>query len=66
MLDHAVSLGLVVQCVMYRGRGKWKHWVQGGMVSLQLRPQWSTESTIVWSLASSVGGPQWLQGLLES
>ena len=33
---------------------------------LQLRLSESTPLTIMWSLASIVGGPQWLQGLLGS
>lgn len=57
-----MSLGLVVHGT--KCKGMWQFWVQGDMMSHQLRPLGFMALTSVWSLESAAGHPQWLQGLL--
>lgn len=53
MLEHAVTLGLVVQGAI--GRGRWQLQVQRGMICLWLRLLGFTAPIAVWSLATLAG-----------
>lgn len=62
MLEHAVTLGLVIQHAKF-----WvvlRFWVQWDMVTYGLRPLGPTASTIGWSFASIAGGLKKMQRLL--
>lgn len=54
MLDHAVTLNLVVQGT--KCGDMWWLQVQRGMMALWLKPVYSTASTTMWSFTSVVGG----------